>query len=201
MKPFIFLSGFVICLAAPTFAETILPAATLRLSCVHGDQARVEAEMASVQTLLEFAKAHDGEPVYLNAVIKADSGAGLCARDLAAPYKSNRTEGKPRRISFDGCKVEKGRSCVEKDMAQIDAEGPPLTYRHSVILPYEQSLPKGFPYRIGDYGDWLNYQGPFIARHYEGTGYTYATFHVPDAALSSIWERAVEMLKRNPADE
>lgn len=46
------------------------------------------------------------------------------------------------------------------------------------------------PYRFGGYGDWLNYQGPFIVRYQSATGSEHATFDVPDAALSGVWERA-----------
>ena len=172
-------------------AAELLPRTSFRLSCVNADQERVSIEMAAIQELMEFAAAHDGEPVYLDVVIEADNGAGTCARDLATPYKGNRNAGEPRQISFNGCKVEKGRRCLEKDMAQIDADGPPLAYRHSIVLPRETALPKNLPYRMSGYGDWLNYQGPFIVRHYEGTGYAYATFHVPDAALGLVWARAV----------
>lgn len=167
-----------------------LPAASFRLSCFNDERADTEGETDAILALLAFAAAHNGEPVYLDAAIEADAGAGFCSRDLAVSGPEDGGEDrKPNRISFNGCMVEEERRCIEKDMVQIDADGPPLAYRHSVILPPEALLPKNLPYRTGNYGDWLNYQGPFIARHFEGTGYAYATFHVPDAALAYVWAR------------
>lgn len=186
----------------PALAADALPAASFRLSCFNDDRTDTEGETDAILALLAFAAAHNGKPVYLDAAIEADAGSGFCSRDLAAANPGGGGEDrKPNRISFNGCVAEEDRRCIEKDMVQIDADGPPLAYRHSVVLPPEALLPKNLPYRMGNYGDWLNYQGPFIAHHYEGTGYAYATFHVPDAALAYVWERAAEMAKRTGTDE
>ena len=77
-----------------------------------------------------------------------------------------------------------------REHSTLTANGPPLAYGHSVFLPHEDSLDEGLPYRHGGYGDWLNYQGPFIVRFFEGTGYAYATFDTPSPALPGVWERA-----------
>lgn len=188
---------------APLPANSVepLPSASFHLSCVHSADEALDAEFDAIGALLEFARAHDGEAVYLDAAIEADAGAGLCSRDLATPMQNRIGPGEgPSRISFNGCRIESDRRCIEKDMVQIDADGPPLVYRHSIVLPDEASLPKSLPYRMGRYGDWLNYQGPFIARFHEGTGYAYASFHVPDAALTYIWRRAAAHPKR-PGEE
>lgn len=176
---------------APQAAADPLPVAVFRLSCLHAGKAGLDADREAMLSLLEFARENDGAPVYLDVVIEADAGAGFCSRDLATPLEGRREpdEG-PGMITFNGCKVDGEARCREPEMVQIDADGPPLAYRHSIILPAEASLPRNLPYRMGGYGDWLNYQGPFIARHFEGTGYAYATFHVPDPALAPIWERA-----------
>lgn len=178
-----------------------LPKAAFRLSCLKDERTNIKAETYSILALLAFAQAHDGEPVYLDAVIEADAGTGFCSRDLAALSPGDADNGKPSRISFNGCDEERNASCLPEGVVRVDADGPPLAYRHSILLPAEASLPKNLPYRMGGYGDWLNYQGPFIARYYEGTGYAYATFHVPDAALGHIWERAAETPKRIAHDE
>jgi len=188
----------------PAFAVEPLPAASFRLSCYNGDRTDAEGETDAILALLAFAAAHNGEPVYLDAAIEADAGSGFCSRDQAIPDPDgdrDREDGRPNRISFNGCMAGDEPPCIEVNMVQIDADGPPLAYRHSVVLPLEALLPKNLPYRMGNYGDWLNYRGPFIAHHYEGTGYAYATFHVPDAALAYVWERAAEMSKRTSTDE
>ncbi|MDX5367009.1 MAG: hypothetical protein LPK88_11235 [Alphaproteobacteria bacterium] len=186
----------------PAGAAEPLPSAAFRLSCVPGEGAKLDAEFESIQALLDFARRHDGEAVYLDAAIEADAGAGFCSRDLATPMDNRIEPGEgPSRISFNGCRTESDRRCIEKDMVQIDADGPPLVYRHSIVLPDETSLPKNLPYGMGRYGDWQNYRGPFIARFHEGTGYAYASFHVPDAALSYIWRRATTNPKRPVEDE
>lgn len=188
--------------SVPASAAEPLPSAAFAISCVPGEGATLETVFEAIQALLEFARTHDGEAVYLDAAIEADAGAGFCSRDLATPLGNRIEPGDgPSRISFNGCRTESDRRCIEKDMVQIDAEGPPLAYRHSIVLPDEASLPKNLPYRMGRYGDWLNYQGPFIARFHEGTGYAYASFHVPDAALSHIWQRAAVTPKRLTGDE
>jgi len=186
----------------PAFAVEPLPAVSFRLSCFNDDRTDTEGETDAILALLAFAAAHNGEPVYLDASIEADAGSGFCSRDLAIrnPH-GGREDSKPNRISFNGCMAGEETPCIETDMVQINADGPPLAYRHSVVLPPEALLPKNLPYRMGNYGDWLNYRGPFIAHHYEGTGYAYATFHVPDAALAYVWERAAEMSKRTSTDE
>lgn len=189
---------------APLPANSVepLPSASFHLSCVHSTDEALNAEFDAIGALLEFARTHDGEAVYLDAAIEADAGAGLCSRDLATSLDNRIEPGEgPSRISFNGCRTESDRRCIEKDMVQIDADGPPLVYRHSIVLPDEASLPESLPYRMGRYGDWLNYQGPFIVRFHEGTGYAYASFHVPDAALSHIWQRAAVTQKRLTGDE
>lgn len=184
-------------IASPAAASEPLPSTSFHLSCVHSTGETLDGEFDAIGALLEFARAHDGEAVYLDAAIEADAGAGFCSRDLATPMKNRVTPGEgPSRISFNGCRIESDRRCIEKDMVQIDADGPPLVYRHSIVLPDEASLPKSLPYRMGRYGDWLNYQGPFIVRFHEGTGHAYASFHVPDAALTYIWRRAAAHPKR-----
>lgn len=176
---------------SPAAASEPLPSASFHLSCVHSTDEALDAEFDAIGALLEFARMHNGEAVYLDATIEADAGAGFCSRDLATPMQNRIEPGEgPSRISFNGCRTESDRRCIERDMVQIDADGPPLVYRHSIVLPDEASLPKSLPYRMGRYGDWLNYQGPFIVRFHEGTGYAYASFHVPDAALTYIWRRA-----------
>lgn len=175
----------------PPAAAEPLPAARFRLSCAAGGSADLAAEREAILALLDFARENDGAPVYLDAAIAADAGAGFCSRDLATPLRERRlAEEGPGRITFNGCKLDPDARCPEPGMVQIDADGPPLAYRHSIILPAESALPRNLPYRLGRYGDWLNYQGPFIARFFEGTGYAYATFHVPDPALTFVWERA-----------
>lgn len=184
----------------PATAEP-LPVATFRLSCLPGGSVALGVEREAVLSLLDFARENDGAPVYLDAAIAADAGAGFCSRDLATPLQDRReAEDRPGKITFNGCKADPGARCAEPEMVQIDADGPPLAYRHSIFLPTEASLPRNLPYRLGRYGDWLNYQGPFIARYFEGTGYAYATFHVPDPALGFIWEQAAKTPHPSAAD-
>lgn len=188
--------------ASPAAASEPLPSASFYLSCVHSAGEALDAEFDAIGAVLEFARKHDGEAVYLDVAIEADAGAGFCSRDLATPMQNRIKPGEgPSRISFNGCRTESGQRCIEKEMMQIDADGPPLVYRHSIVLPDEASLPKSLPYRMGRYGDWLNYQGPFIVRFHEGTGYAYASFHVPDAALAYVWRRAAARLKQPSGDE
>jgi len=197
----------LIALALPLVAGTQqatadpLPLATIRLSCVPGGSDTLEVEREAMLSLLDFARENDGAPVYLDAAIAADAGAGFCSRDLATPLQDRReAEDRPGKITFNGCKADPEARCAEPEMVQIDADGPPLAYRHSIFLPTEASLPRNLPYRLGRYGDWLNYQGPFIARYFEGTGYAYATFHVPDPALGFIWERAARTPRPSAAN-
>ncbi|MFA7637775.1 MAG: hypothetical protein WCY02_00565 [Parvibaculum sp.] len=179
-----------------------LPVTTFRLSCLPGGSVTLAAEREAMLSLLDFARENDGAPVYLDAAIAADAGAGFCSRDLATPLHERREgEEGPDAITFNGCKVDPEARCSAPDMVQIDADGPPLAYRHSIFLPTESALPRNLPYRLGRYGDWLNYQGPFIARYFEGTGYAYATFHVPDPALGFVWERAAETPRPSAEDE
>ncbi len=179
----------------PVQAQEPLPAATFRLSCVDDGAERTAAEVDGVLALLEFAEAHDGEAVYLDAVIVADAGAGGCSRDLSSfPDQPPPGPGQAR-ISIDPCQVEprrreEGRHCWRAGMVDIQASGPPMVLTHSIVLPAQADIPETRPYRIGGYGDWLNYQGPFIVHFYDGTGYSYATFHVPDVVIPGVWERA-----------
>ena len=171
-------------LGLPTLPQTAraqepLPAATFRLHCFDNGAQATAAEAEGVMALLEFAEIHDGEPVYLDAVIEADAGAGGCSRDLSEfPDQPEAGPGRAR-ISIDPCRVaprrrEAGRHCWRAGMVDVQA----------------LDIPENLPYRIGGYGDWLNYQGPFIVHFHSGTGYSYATFHVPDGALPGLWERA-----------
>lgn len=184
----------------PASADS-LPVATFRLSCVPGESDTLKSERKAMLSLLDFARQNDGAPVYLDAVITADAGAGFCSRDLATPLQDRREAAHGSgAITFNGCKTDPEARCSEPGMVQIDADGPPLAYRHSIFLPAEATLPRNLPYRLGRYGDWLNYQGPFIARYFEGTGYAYATFHVPDPALGFIWEQAAKTPPPSAAD-
>lgn len=179
----------------PARAQEPLPAATFRLHCFDDGAEATAVEAEGVMALLEFAEAHDGQPVYLDAVIQADAGAGGCSRDLSEfPGQPARGPGRAR-ISIDPCRVEprrreEGRHCWRTGMVDVQASGPPMVLTNSIVLPAQADIPQSLPYRIGGYGDWLNYQGPFIVHFYDGTGYSYATFHVPDAAVSGVWERA-----------
>lgn len=177
------------------WAQEPLPAATFRLHCFDDGAEQTAVEAEGILTLLEFAAAHDGQPVYLDAVIAADAGAGGCSRDLSLiPHQPSPEPGRAR-ISIDPCRVEprrreEGRHCWRTGMVDVQASGPPMVLINSIVLPAQADIPQTLPYRIGGYGDWLNYQGPFIVHFYDGTGYSYATFHVPDPALPGVWDRA-----------
>ncbi|WP_339930156.1 hypothetical protein [uncultured Brevundimonas sp.] len=182
-------------LSRPARAQDPLPAATFRLHCFDDSAEKTAVEAERIVALLEFAEAHDGEPVYLDAVIQADAGAGACSRDLSEfPDQPGPDEGRAR-ITVDPCRVaprrhEEGRHCWRPGMVHVKAIGPPMVWSNSIVLPAQADIPETLPYRIRGYGDWLNYQGPFIVHFYDGTGYAYATFHVPDAAVPGVWERA-----------
>tara|TARA_R110002051_G_scaffold47355_1_gene93810 strand:- start:194 stop:826 length:633 start_codon:yes stop_codon:yes gene_type:complete len=179
----------------PVRAQEPLPAATFRLHCFDDGAETTAVEAEGVMALLEFAEAHDGRPVYLDAVIAADAGAGGCSRDLSK-FPGQPAPGPGRaRITIDPCRVEPrrreaGRHCWRTGMVDVQASGPPMVLTNSIVLPAQADIPQTLPYRIGGYGDWLNYQGPFIVHFYGGTGYSYATFHVPDPALPGVWDRA-----------
>lgn len=192
----------------PARAQEPLPAATFRLHCVDDSAEGTAVEAERILALLEFAEIHDGEPVFLDAVIEADAGAGGCSRDLSE-YPNQPWPGEGRaRITIDPCRVaprrrEEGRHCWRDGMVDVQALGPPMVLRHSIVLPAQADIPENLPYRIHGYGDWLNYQGPFIVHFYSGTGYSYATFHVPDGTLPGVWERArvnADLWKRARAD-
>lgn len=175
-------------------AQTPLPGASLRLACHdEGPEATAE-EIDRIASLLEFAREHDGQAVYLDVVIAANDGAGTCSRDLSE--FPDQTEPEPFRamITLDPCRAEIGDEaephCARPGMVNVRAFGPPLAITQAIILPAENDLPLSLPYRIAGYGDWLNYQGPFIARFFSGTGYEYATFDIPDPALISVWDRS-----------
>ncbi len=179
----------------PVRAQEPLPAASFRLHCIDDSAAGTAVEVEGILALLEFAEAHDGEPVFLDAVIEADAGAGGCSRDLSEFPDQPSADGDRARISIDPCRVEprrrgQGRHCWRAGMVDVQAIGPPMALVSSIVLPAQADIPQTLPYRIGGYGEWLNYQGPFIVHFYSGTGYTYATFHVPDAALPGVWDRA-----------
>jgi hypothetical protein len=169
-----------------------LPAVQFRLGCVDEGAEATAAEIDGLRALHDFARAHDAEVVWLDAVITADAGAGMCSRDLAAFPDQPWPTGERARITLQPCTTEAwADSCQPQDWTlQIRANGPPLAYTHGVNLPPVDSLDDALPYRHGGYGDYLNYQGPFIVRFFEGTGYAYATFHPPHPALPGVWERA-----------
>src|SRR5690606_7769488 len=132
----------LIALALPLVAGTQqatadpLPLATIRLSCVPGGSDTLEVEREAMLSLLDFARENDGAPVYLDAAIAADAGAGFCSRDLATPLQDRREAEEGRgAITFNGCKADPEARCAEPEMVQIDADGPPLAYRHSIFLP------------------------------------------------------------------
>lgn len=182
-------------LPQPVRAQEPLPAANFRLHCIDDTAEGTAIEVEGVLALLEFAEAHDGESVYLDAVIAADAGAGGCSRDLSENVDQPPPEPGRARITIDPCRVEprrreEGRHCWRTGMVDVQASGPPMVLTHSIVLPAQADIPETLPYRIGGYGDWLNYQGPFIVHFYDGTGYSYATFHVPDRAVPGVWERA-----------
>ncbi|GAA0867961.1 hypothetical protein GCM10009116_02860 [Brevundimonas basaltis] len=191
-----------------TQAQTALPSATLRLHCFDNGADTTAAEAEGIMDLLAFAEAHDGEVVYLDAVIEADAGAGLCSRDLSEFPDQPWPEPGRARITIDPCRTaisegEEGRHCWRDGMVDVQASGPPMARASTIVLPAQTDIPENLPYRIGGYGDWLNVQGPFVVHRYSGTGYDYATFHVPDAALPGVWERArlnAEVWKQGQAE-
>lgn len=176
--------------AAP--AATPLPAVQFRLHCFDGGAEQTAAEIEHMQALHEFARQHDAEVVWLDAVITADAGAGACSRDASEFPDQPPPTGERARIVIRPClEADRPNICESMGSAvQVSANGPPLAYTHGVFLPDENGLDDGLPYRHGGYGDWLNYQGPFIVRFFEGTGYAYVTFHPPHPALPDVWERA-----------
>lgn len=178
--------------AQSALAGTPLPAVQFRLHCYDDSARQTAAEIDGMVALHEFAREHDAEVVWLDAVITADAGAGACSRDVSAFPDQPPPTGERARIVIQPC-LEEERADICSPMGwtvQVTANGPPLAYGHSVFLPHEDSLDEGLPYRHGGYGDWLNYQGPFIVRFFEGTGYAYAIFHSPNPALPGVWERA-----------
>ena len=187
----------------PAQAQTPLPASSLRLGCHDEGAEATGVEIDGIANLLEFAREHDGRPVYLDAVIEANDGAGSCSRDLSAFPDQPEPEPFRAMITLDPCRAEiaedeEARHCARPGMVHLRAFGPPLAVTHAIILPAEADLPLSLPYRIAGYGDWLNYQGPFIVRFFSGTGYEYATFDVPDPALSNLWERASLNIESTP---
>lgn len=189
-------------------AQVPLPAASLRLGCHDEGAEATGTQLDRMGDLLEFARAHDGQAIYLDAVIAANDGAGTCSRDLSKFPDQPEPEPFRAMITFNPCRIETddgeaARRCVRPGMVDVRALGPPLAISNSIILPAQEDLPLSLPYRIYGYGDWLNYQGPFIVRYMSGTGYEYATFDVPDAALPGVWDRArvnAEIWKQARAD-
>ena len=169
-----------------------LPAVQFRLLCYDDSAEQTAAEIEAMLALHEFAREHDAEVVWLDAVITADAGAGACSRDVSEFPDQPWPTGERARITIQPCTTEAwADSCRPMDtMIQVTANGPPLAYTHAVHLPPEESLEDSLPYRHGGYGDWLNYQGPFIVRFFEGTGYAYVTFHSPHPSLPGLWDRA-----------
>lgn len=179
---------------APVQAQAwgALPAVELRLQCYDDGAEHTAAEIEAIQDLHDFARGHDAEVVWLDVVIAADAGAGACSRDVSEFPDQPPPTGERARIVFQPCARDaRAGTCRPRDGAiRITANGPPLAYSHGVHLPPEAALDPGLPYRYGRYGDWLNYQGPFVVRFFEGTGYAYATFHPPHPGLPGVWERA-----------
>ncbi len=177
--------------AATAQETTPLPAFEFWLHCSENSVEQTQGEIEAIQALHAFAREHDAQVVWLDAVVGADSGAGGCSRDVAT-HPDQPEAGERGRIRFEPCtETNPPMACGPRDdHVQILALGEPLAYSHSVFLPREDALPTGLPYRFGGYSDWLNYQGPFIVRFFEGTGYAYATFTVPDANLPRVWDRA-----------
>jgi len=187
----------------PAQAQTPLPATSLRLACHDEGAEATGGELDGIAALLEFAREHDGQAVYLDAVIAANDGAGSCSRDLSAHPEQPRPEPFRAVITLDPCPAQAAEgdaeaTCGRPGMVNIRAYGPPLAITQAVILPAEDDLPLSLPYRIAGYGDWLNYQGPFIARFFSGTGYEYATFDVPHPALATVWDRARRNAETTP---
>lgn len=181
-------------LASPAQAQTLapLPAIELRLRCFDNSANETAAEIEHIVDLHAFAREHDGQVVWLDAVLTADAGAGNCSRDIETFPDQPAPTGERARITFHPCEAARSRRPCRSDETEVAivANGPPLAFTHSVYLPQQDGLPTDLPYRNGGYGDWLNYQGPFIVRYFEGTGYAYATFTVPAAALPGVWDRA-----------
>lgn len=180
---------------APALAQTpatALPAVQFRLHCYDNSAEQTAAEIERIQALHEFAREHDAEVVWLDAIITADAGAGACSRDISEFPDQPMPTGERARIVIQPC-TEEARADICSPQGwtiQITANGPPLAYTHSVFLPPVEYLSNELPYRYGGYGDWLNYQGPFIIRFFEGTGYAYVTLHTPHPSLPDVWERA-----------
>ncbi|WP_339930158.1 hypothetical protein [uncultured Brevundimonas sp.] len=192
-------------LSQPAQSQEPLPAVSVRLGCHDEGAEATGTELDRMGDLLEFARAHDGQAVYLDAVIAANDGAGTCSRDLSEFPDQPVPEPFRAMITFDPCRIETAEGeaaqrCVRPGMVDVRAYGPPLAISNSIILPAQEDLPLSLPYRIYGYGDWLNYQGPFIVRYMSGTGYEYATFDVPDAALPGVWDRAGVNAATRPQD-
>ena len=173
-------------------AQTPLPAVEFRLHCFDDGADQTAAEIEGMQALHEFARDHDAEVVWLDAVIEADNGAGSCSRDVTSAPDQPEPMGDRARIVIQPCvEAPRAEACGPAEgIVQVTANGPPLAYALAVHLPDADSLGNDLPYRHGGYGDWLNYQGPFIVRFFEGTGYAFVTFHAPHPALPGVWERA-----------
>lgn len=186
--------AFVTLQGPPAQAQTseALPAIQFRLQCYDDGADQTTAEIEAIKELHAFAARHDAEVVWLDVVITADAGAGSCSRDVSEFPDQPPPTGERARIVFEprARQARINSSGLRDEAIQITANGPPLAYTHGVRLPPEEALDDGLPYRRGGYGDWLNYQGPFIVRFFEGTGYAYATFHPPHPGLPGVWERA-----------
>ena len=197
-------AGLMVLLAAPLAptpaqaqaqAQSPLPAVSLRLGCHDEGAEATRGEVDGIANLLEFASEHDGQVVYLDAVITANDGAGTCSRDLSEFPDQEEPEPFRAMITLDPCRAEGGEDdegprCARPGIVHLRAFGPPLAITNPLLLPAQEDLPLSLPYLIHGYGDWLNYQGPFIVRYMSGTGYEHATFDVPDPALAGVWERA-----------
>lgn len=196
MRCLVWLAAAAVVIPAGTPARAqspeALPAVEFRLHCYDGGAAQTAAEIEAIQALHDFARGHDAEVVWLDVIIAADAGAGACSRDASEFPDQPPPTGERARIVFQPCgRDARADACRPRDGAiRITANGPPLAYSHGVHLPPEAALDPGLPYRHGGYGDWLNYQGPFVVRFFEGTGYAYATFHPPHPGLPGVWERA-----------
>lgn len=181
-----------VALSAPLAAHAAepkpLPAFSLKLTCDPTDPDATRQQIAAIQDFMAFAEDHDGQPVYIDAVIVGDAGAGGCMRDYTGKANRPGATGDAPVIEMDLCKT--AARCWRKDVVQVTAIGPPLAVSTAIIMPRPQDIPENLPYRIGGYGDWLNYQGPFIIRFHGATGFDHATLTVPDAALADIWRNA-----------
>ncbi|MBI1406389.1 MAG: hypothetical protein GC145_09715 [Caulobacter sp.] len=184
--------AFSLAIVAPLCAQAAepqpLPAFSLRLTCDPTDRDKTRAEVDGIQDLMAFAEQNDGRPVYLDAVITADAGAGGCLRDYSGTDKRPSPSADGPVIWIDRCSDAK--RCWRKGQVQVTALGPPLAVSTSIVLPRPEDIPEFLPYRMGGYGDWLNYQGPFIVRFYDATGFIHAAFTVPDPALTDVWRNA-----------